>query len=57
MSADRLNGVIIMKLVKSSTPEGAGGRVKPQPVELGQISDVAGNATVNANGLGNNQKS
>lgn len=46
-----------MKLGKSFTPAAARGWVKLQLIELGQISDVAGNVTINANGLGNVQKS
>jgi hypothetical protein len=46
-----------MKLVKSVTPAVASSWIKPQLVELGQIGDVAGNNTINGNGVGNNQKS
>ena len=46
-----------MSTVKISPPVSAQNWVKPQLVELGQISDVAGNNTINANGVGNVQKS
>ena len=50
-------GLSIMNLVKSVAPSVARTWVKPQLVELGRITDVAGNNTINANGLGNVQKS
>lgn len=46
-----------MVSLKTSSPVPANNWIKPQIVKLGRISDVAGNNTVNANGVGNNLKS
>lgn len=46
-----------MKLSKSVPPAAVNSWVKPQLVKLGQIGDVAGNMSINANGLGNVLKS
>ena len=46
-----------MNTVNTAKPAAAKNWVKPQLVKLGQIDDVAGNVLVNANGVGNNQKS
>ncbi len=46
-----------MSTVKIAPPASAQNWVTPQLIKLGQIGDVAGNNTINANGVGNVQKS